>query len=48
MSEFDETHAGRVPVEGGGAWAPAANETPDDGPSWPALPAARAGSETQP
>ncbi len=45
MSEFDETNARWVPVEGG-AWVPAANETPEGGPTWPPPAAASAASET--
>jgi hypothetical protein len=44
MSDFDETNAGRVPVEGG-ARVPADNETLDGAPGWPPAAAASAGSE---
>jgi S1-C subfamily serine protease len=44
MSEFDETNAGWIPVEGG-AWVPAANGTPNSAPSWPPPPTVSAGLE---
>src|ERR1700691_2961129 len=47
MSEFDETNARWIPVEGG-AWVPAANGTPDSGPSWPPPPTVSAGLEEGP